>query len=361
MIESPNDSVLQDDLNMISSADISFQKFYRSTVVITGATGLVGSQLMKAFACINRTHDLEMSVYGIVRNSEKAYKIFGDLLNRGDIHILVGDILMDYSLYIPNELKIDYLIHGAAITASKQMIDLPVDTINTSIYGTQQMLELAREKKVKSFVYLSSMEVYGKFDRPNNETTVVTEDMLGYLDLSNVRTNYPESKRLCENICVAYWSQYRVPTKIARLSQTFGAGILPEENRIFAQFARSVIEEKDIILHTAGKSEGNYCYTADMVLGLMTILLDGENGEAYNVSNEENHVTISDMAYLVAKGFSNKSKVVFDIPATNLFGYASDTKIKLSTSKLRKLGWKPTVSLMESYRRMVASMKESGV
>ncbi len=127
----------------------------------------------------------------------------------------------------------------------------------------------------------------------------------------------------------------------------------------FAQFARSAINEKDIILHTKGLSEGNYCYTRDCVTGLLTILLKGTNAEAYNVSNPEAHMTIAEMAKMVCKKkFTNgKAKVIFDIPKENTFGYAADTKMKLSSDKLQTLGWKPEVGLEEAYRRLIMSME----
>ena len=198
------------------------------------------------------------------------------------------------------------------------------------------------------------MEMYGSFAEFNNN---VTETELGYIDPLAVRSNYPESKRLCENLCVAFYSEYDLPVKIARHSQTFGAVILPGENRVFAQFARSAIEGKDIVLHTKGLSEGNYCYTRDTVIGLLLILLNGKNAEAYNVTNPETHTTIADMAKMVCEKLGdNKIKVIFNIPETNMFGYAADTKMKLNSDKLKNLGWMPQIGLEEAYRRMMKSM-----
>ena len=176
--------------------------------------------------------------------------------------------------------KIDHIIHCASITTSKVMISRPVDVIRTSLNGTENLLELAKEKQVRSMVYVSSMEMYGALNLQNDQ--MVTEEMTGYLNPLALRSNYPESKRMCENMCVAYGTQYEVPVKIARLAQTFGAGVLPGENRVFAQFARSAMKGSDIVLHTEGKSEGNYCYTADAVRALLTILVKGENMQAYN-------------------------------------------------------------------------------
>ena len=116
---------------------------------------------------------------------------------------------------------------------------------------------------------------------------------------------------------------------------------------------------EDIVLHTKGLSEGNYCYTRDAVLGLLTILLEGENGEAYNVANPDSHTTIADMAQMVCEKIGDgKIKVVFDIPESNTYGYAADTKMKLNSDKLQALGWKPKIALEEAYRRLIESMKK---
>lgn len=236
------------------------------------------------------------------------------------------------------------------------MVEQPVETLLTSVEGTRNMLELARAMKVESFIYISSMEVYGTFDSEKGAN--VTESDLGYIDNLAVRSNYPESKRLCENMCIAYQKEYGVNVKIARLSQTFGAGILPGENRVFAQFARSAAAHENIVLHTKGQSEGNYCYTSDCIRGLLTILLKGEEGQAYNVANPDTHTTIADMAQMVCENFSDgQSKVVFDIPQENKYGYAADTHMKLNSDKLKAIGWQPQIDLKEAYNRLIRFMR----
>ena len=224
-----------------------------------------------------------------------------------------------------------------------------------SIYtGSRNVLEFAKEKTVKGLVYLSSMEVFGATD-PSKE--IITEKDLGYVDLTNVRSCYPEGKRLVECMCKCYAEEYSVPVKVARLSQTFGAGVLKGENRVFAQFARSAMNKTDIVLHTKGDSVGNYCYTMDALKAIFLLLVDGENGESYTVVNESTSMTIAEMAKMVAKEIANDEiKVVFDIPEGNAFGYAPKTTMRLSSQKLRALGWEPTVSLKESYIRLMESL-----
>ena len=334
---------MKEDLQYIANYNLPYEQLKGRSVLVTGATGLIGTLLVRALLAIG-----DIKVIALVRDSEKAKKIYEDLIGNS-LKLHIADIVDKIKI----EDAVDYIFHCASITASKMMIEKPVETLLISVEGTKNILNFAQEKKCASVVYISSMEVYGAF----NESKEVREENLGYIDHLKVRSNYPESKRLCENMCVAYYTEFGVPVKIARLAQTFGAGILPGENRVFAQFARSAMQGKDIVLHTKGQSEGNYCYTRDCITGLLTILLKGTNAEAYNVSNPRTHTTIAEMANLVAEKIADgKIKVVFDIPEDNTFGYAADTKMKLNSDKLQALGWKPEVGLEEAYRRMMGEL-----
>lgn len=334
--------ILKDDLKYIKEYDLPYELLIGKTVLVTGATGLIGVSLVRSLLYMG-----DIKVIAFVRNENKAKSIYEQNSN---LEIVIGDIINPIDIIE----TVDYIFHCASVTTSKIMVEQPVETLMTSIEGTKHILNLAKEKRCKSVVYVSSMEVYGAFDNLDHE---VTEDDLGYIDPLKVRSNYPEAKRLCENMCIAYLQEYGIPVKIARLAQTFGAGILQNENRVFAQFARSVINNENIILHTKGLSEGNYCYTRDCMTGLLTILLKGKDGEAYNVSNPNSHTTIVDMAKMVAHKIAKGNiEVLFDIPETNTFGYAADTKMKLNSNKLQQLGWKPEIGLEEAYKRMIEDM-----
>lgn len=342
------DYILQEDLDYIANSFPDIDKLKNSAILVTGATGLVGSYTVKALATINRIHNAGMKIIALVRNPEKAKSVFGELLERGDIVLLIGDVLKK----IETQISIDYIIHCASVTNSKEMVTKPVETICVAVDGTRNILELAKEKNVKSAVYISSMEVYGS---PDSTLPYICENDYGYVDVLNVRSCYPEGKRMCECLCASYAHEYNLPIKTARLAQTFGAGVSKNETRVFAQFARSLINNEDIILHTKGESTGNYCYTRDCVLGILYIMLRGENGSAYNVTNENTNMTIKQMAQMIAEK-SGKISVVFDIPEDALkFGYAPPVKMKLSSTKLRSLGWSSNVDMPEMYDRMIKS------
>lgn len=362
-LEAPADPILQEDLDRVADDALLEKELRGKRILVTGATGLVGSWLIRALACMNRRHGSGMRIYGVIRNAAKADAIYGDSFRaREDVRFLTANITApDFAEKVRNESgELDLVIHGAAVTASKMMVEQPVETIMTAIEGTRNVLELAKAAGAQRFVYLSSMEMYGTLADESGRDIPATEDRLGFLDLTKVRTDYPESKRMCENLCIGFGHEYGLSVMIARLSQTFGAGILPWENRVFSQFARSAMQGTDIVLHTKGLSEGNYCYTRDSVRGILTIAVRGEAGQAYNVSNEKTHTTIAKMAQLVAEKIAGGAiHVVYDIPETNAFGYAADTKLFLDASKLRALGWEPEADLEEMYRRLIASMKYS--
>ena len=227
-----SNSVIKRELTALLQDKEYFEFLRHQRILVTGATGLIGSMFIKLLILANETFNLDIKVIGHVRSHDKAQAIFGNYLDNDSITLIDGAL---ESIDVP----CDYILHGAAPTQSKFFMEHPVETIRTSIHGTEAMLELGRHKTVKKLVYLSSMEQYGV---PYESGQVMTEERLGYLDHLNVRSSYSESKRLCECYCKSYAVEFGVPTVIARLAQTFGPGVPISDNRVFMQFTKSALK-----------------------------------------------------------------------------------------------------------------------
>lgn len=333
--------MLKNDIEEIIKKIEDIEQYKNKAFLITGGTGFLGSLIGRTLFLLNQKYDLNLKIIFYIRSKEKLENLFKEELKDINYDIVIGNLNSE----IKYEGKINYIFHCANTTNSLEMIKKPVETISSIFEGTKYILELAREKKIESMVYLSSMEVYGQV----MTDSLTTEKELGYIDILNTRSSYSEGKRVAECLCKCYSSEYNIPIKIARLAQIFGPGISKDDNRVFAQFMRSVLKKEDIILHTTGESRGNYCYTVDCIRALFLLLNKGKNGEAYNVVNEETNISIRDMAYLVANEiFPYKVNVKIEIPKEEK-GYAPITKLRLSGEKLRKLNWEPEIDLREMY------------
>lgn len=320
------------------------------TVLVTGATGLIGQNIVKTLLKASDELGGSIRILAIVRNMEKAKKIFSD--SWGKIHFIVCDITNPINI----DVHVHYIIHAASETASKFFVDKPVETIRTAVLGTYNTLILAKEKKVDKYVYLSTMEVYGfpSTDEKINETHGTN------LDTTSVRSCYPESKRLCENLCVSFMKEWNIPVNIVRLTQTFGPGVSYNDGRVFAEFARCVIEKKNIVLHTTGETKRSYLYTQDAVHAILMVMTKGEPGQAYNAANESTYCSIREMAELVAEKCADGCIQVFvegEAGSTVNFGYAPKLCMNLDVSKLRMLGWSPTCNLENMFKKMIRVMK----
>lgn len=328
------------DIQEIVAKDVLFQPLRRKTILITGATGFIGSMIIKTLIFANQKYDLSMTIVGQIRSFKKAELIYGDLINA-------------VKLVTQENENYDYIIHTASPTSSKYFIEHPVETIKASVESTIKILDLAKLNDA-TVVYLSSMEQYGI---PYENYQVMTEDKVGIIDHLNVRSSYSESKRLCECLCASYASEYDLNVKIARLAQTFGSGMVLTDNRMPMQFTKAAIKSEDIVLHTNGKSIINFIYLTDAITGILTILLIGEKGQAYNVCNDAETRNVRRIAELVAKDIVG-GRINVKIKEKENTGYAPNVKMYLNSDKLRSLGWQAEVNMKEAYERFYDYLSE---
>ena len=325
------DSIFYEDINDVAKADfIEWEKLRGKTIFITGGTGLIGSTIIKGLDAANKEKNLGLSVLALARDTKKAQTAFPET----DPEFLR---FIEGSLEALPEISgnIDYIIHGASPTKSMAFVDTPVETIHTAVLGTDNILKLAKEKNVSGTVYLSSMEMYGYPEKGHK----VTEKESGALSPLDVRNSYPISKQLCEALCVSYAKEFGVNTNIVRLTQTFGSSAKDDDTRIFSYFAKCVEKGEDIVLKTTGESERSYLFGTDAATAVLTVMLKGESGMAYNAADEDTYASIAEMAKIVAK--DGGINVRFDIQDAKDNGFPDTVYMDLDTTKLKELGWRP--------------------
>lgn len=329
-------------IDRLFACNIDINMFDGKTVMVTGATGLIGKSVATAISKYAKNVFLILPV----RNKNKLSSYLTEQV-RQDKALVIESNIVNFDGNCP---KSDYIIHCASITDSGMMVSNPIDVIKSNIYGTINVLEYAVKSEVKSVVYLSSMEAYGI----TIEETVLSEDKMQYLNPLKIRSCYPESKRMAENICIAYYSQLGLPIKIIRLAQTFGKGVVQTDKRVFAEFARCAINQKDIVLLTDGTSARMYLETDDAVTAILAVLLNGQDGTAYNAANKNTYCSIAQMASLVAKNFGfGKIGVRIEIPDGGARQFPPSHKFFLDTSRIEQIGWKPYVDLIGMYNEMI--------
>jgi dTDP-glucose 4,6-dehydratase len=323
---------------------VSFIKnFEDQTILITGATGLIGSAVVETIKLFNESASKPIKQVLLVRDIARASSKLGE---NEYIRYIQGSIESLPSI----EAEIDYILHGASPTSSKNFIEKPVDVLKAGLLGSFNMLELAKAKQVKKIIFFSSMEVYGTL-----QTFEAKETDYGLIDWIAIRSSYIEAKRASENIFLSYHSQHGVPSVVARLPQILTSNFDANDNRVYAQFIRAVKNDQDIVLKTKGETVRNYCYLTDAITGLLTLLSKGESGEIYNIANEETACSIKEMAELIIELSKTYSQPVFDIQEDpTKLGYLPTVKIKLMSEKLQNLGWRPQIGLKEAFLRMLA-------
>ena len=332
--------ILYDDIDEIARRCSEYAEcFLNKSFLITGATGLVGFLLVNSLLRMNDKYDANIHIIVTTRDKNRAAEQFDGL-----------DVLI-YNNDEPIKETIDYIIHCASPTQSKIYVENPVETMDAIIFGTRKMLELAKEKQVKKFIYISSMEAYGTISQNDK----VSENELGFIPLDSARSSYPEGKRTAELYTYVFAKEFGVPTVSARLAMCFGAGIRKGDNRVHKSFCENALSGQNIIMKSSGETMVNFVYSVDAVVALLTLSAKGEDGEVYNVCGDSHGETILDMAKIVAE--IGGVDVVRE-KSTEEKRFAPDNRMILSNDKMRSLGWEPVFDLRDSLKRLFYYLKQ---
>jgi UDP-glucuronate decarboxylase len=343
--------IVREDIENIYNSDIDWAKFFNCTILVTGANGVLPAYLVESLLYLN-AHNAKnnVKVIALVRNNRNAYERFSQYLKDPNLKIITQDVSDKIAL----EDKIDYIIHAASQASPKFYGIDPVGTLRANVLGTLNLLDLAIKNNIKSFLYFSSAEIYGEV---NNNLVPIKEGTFGYLDPTNVRSCYAESKRMGENICVSYFKQYNVPAKSVRPFHTYGPGMKLDDGRVYADFVSDVLNNRDIHLSSDGSAIRAFCYVTDATIGFFKVLLDGTDGESYNIGNPSQECSILELAQIVTTIFPEKRlEVKVELKNEDHFYLKSPLKRNSpDISKMNDLGWMPQVDLISGFRRTILS------
>jgi FkbM family methyltransferase len=343
--------IIEEDLRAIRQADLPWEEFRDRVVLVTGANGFLPAYLVETLLSLNETspgHNTR--VVALVRDRARAEARFAHHRGRPDLELLVQDVCQP----LPAGLHADFVIHAASQASPKYFGRDPVGTLSANVLGTHHLLTAARAWGVHGFLFFSSSEVYGQVDpsrMPIRET-----DHAG-LNPVDVRSCYAESKRLGETMAVSWWHQFQVPVRIVRPFHTYGPGMSLDDGRVFADFVADIVHRRPIVLRSAGTATRAFCYLADAVAGFFTVLLRGQNGEAYNIGNDQCECSIAALAELLVGLFPERQLSVTYERDERGQGYLA-SKVSRSCpdiGKAKALGWQPATSLVDGFRRTIQS------
>lgn len=333
------------DLDIITKSVVNWRMYLDATVLITGATGRLGRYILESLADVDLKYNLNLKILGLARDEKKAREVFEDLLDLPNVEFLYQDVnsAIDY------EGTIDYIFHTAGPAAPKDY-DTPVDTLWAHVNGTHNVMECAKTHGTKRVFYVSTVEIYGEWKNDNK----IKESDMGVMRHVNARACYPEAKRLCETMLATYKMQYGISFCGVRLCHTLGPGISLDDGRGFAEFIDCVLKDEDIILHSDGGAMRTYTYVADAVNAMFLVMDKGEDC-FYNVANEDNLISIRDLAEMIVGLLPDRTcKVKFSDEASSL-QYLPFKLAILDTGKIRELGWNPTVDIKTMFKWTIES------
>lgn len=345
-----NSSLYEKDVQNIANIDLPWNDLQDKSILITGASGLIGTYLVDVLMLKNHESQLHMKIYASGRNENKGKDRFKDYSDNLNFKFLK----MDVNHPLNCDFRFDYIIHAASNTHPRLYASDPVGSLMTNLEGTYNLLEYGRTHGMKRMIFLSSVEIYGQ---ALHREDVFDEKYCGYIDCNGVRACYPEGKRAGEALCNAYISKYNLNIVIPRLSRVYGPTMRLDDSKAMSQFLMNGVHGEDIVLKSQGLQKFSYCYVGDVVQGLMYCLLKGKCGEAYNIADVKTDMLLKDITQYIAS--LNGHKVVFDLPdAAEQNGFSKVTVGVMDSSKLQKLGWQPFDDLKSGIKKTIDILQD---
>lgn len=339
--------IINEDIESIINSNIPLEKLYNKTILISGANGYVPAYFVHTFLGLNDKKNANIKVLALCRNKVRAEKRFHQYLDRNDFQLVIQDVCDPIRI---NE-EIHVFIHAACPAGIKARHLDPVNTFLANVKGCENMLNAAMNNPCEYFLFISSVDVYGKM----NSTERLKECDSGYLDTMNVRNVYSCSKRAAENLCIAYKEKYNIPVYVVRPFQIIGPGPELNDGRLHIDFISQILQSDKIVLKSDGSARRTFMYITDAIIGMLTVMLKGNMGEVYNIVDEYGEASVKELADIMASNVKNRDiTVVFDYTQRQSVEVKDALSVVIGDSmKLVSLGWSAKYTLHEGTNRMM--------
>jgi UDP-glucuronate decarboxylase len=342
--------IVSEDLAKIAAAPIPWDEFAGAKVLITGAAGFLPAYMVETLLYLNQSRLAKpVRIVALVRNAERARERYAAYLDRPELELLIQDVCAPLDL----PAHLDFMIHAASQASPRYYRTDPVGTLSANVLGTHRLLTAAQSHPLRGFLFFSSGDVYGIANDPSK---TIQEHDYGYLDPTDVRSCYGESKRMGETMCVSWAHQFGVPIRIVRPFHTYGPGMRLDDGRVFADFVRDILHGGPIVLHSDGSARRCFCYLADATEAFFTVLLKGQTGQAYNVANASAECSIAELADRLAAYYRSRNITVERrLRQDSVYVPSPIPVTRPDTAKLESLGWRATLGIESGFARTVES------
>ena len=286
--------MLDDVDKIIQSLGPHVHRFSGKTILLAGGAGFLGRHFIALFRRLN---------HGVLSRPCKVISadnyITGEQLelyegSHRDPNVI--DVWADVSHPLPVREDLHFIVHAAGVASPVYYMKYPLETIESAVQGTKNLLELARKnKELEGFLFFSSSEIYGD---PDSKAIPTPETYHGYVSSVGPRACYDESKRLGETIATIYQQQFKVAAKIVRPFNVFGPGMKHDDRRVIPMLTYEALNGRALPIHGTGQQTRTFCYITDAISGFIKTLLLGTPGEAYNIGNTDNEISMFELGRL---------------------------------------------------------------